>query len=130
MILPLSKQKTLRKYKRQQTNCYIICHLIQMPPSDIILHIHSDESYLSVSHACSRLGGLFFCGDKTPKEKNLNGSILDVESVIKDVVATAAESEVGACFQNAQSGAPIRITLIDLDHKQPATTPRTDNLES
>jgi hypothetical protein len=35
--------------------------------SNMIIHIHSDASYLSVSHACIRLGGLFFCGDKPPK---------------------------------------------------------------
>jgi hypothetical protein len=63
---------------------------------DMILHIHSDASYLSVSNACSRLGGLFFCGDKPPQEDNLNGSILNVASVIKNMVASAAESEVGA----------------------------------
>jgi hypothetical protein len=38
-----------------------------------------------------------------------------------------AESEVGACFQNAQSGAPLRITLTELGHIQPATLLRTDN---
>jgi hypothetical protein len=50
-----------------------------------------------------------------------------VAAVIKKVVASVAESEVGACFQNAQSGAPIRITLIELGHKQPATPLRTYN---
>jgi hypothetical protein len=34
---------------------------------DTILHIHSDASYFSVSNARSRLGGLFFCGDKPPQ---------------------------------------------------------------
>jgi hypothetical protein len=48
-------------------------------------------------------------------------------SVIKNVVASAAESEVGACFQNAQSGAPLRVTLTKLGHIQPATPFRTDN---
>jgi hypothetical protein len=75
--------------------------------SYMILQIHSDASYLSVSHARSRLGGLLFCCDKPAKENNLNGSILNVASVIKNVVAYAAESEVGACFQNAQSGVPL-----------------------
>jgi hypothetical protein len=93
----------------------------------MILHIHSDASYLSVSNAHSRLGGLFFCGDNPPHEDNLNGSILNVESVIKNVVASAAESEVGACFQNAQSGAPLRGTLTELGHIQPAAPLRTDN---
>jgi hypothetical protein len=95
--------------------------------SDMILHIHSDASYLSVSHARSRLGELFFFGDKHPKEDNLNGSILNLASVIKNMVYSAAESEVEACFKNAQSGAPLRITLIELGHTQPATPVRTDN---
>jgi hypothetical protein len=43
------------------------------------------------------------------------------------VVAAAAESEVGACFQNAQTAAPLRVTLIELRHKQPVTPLRTDN---
>jgi hypothetical protein len=100
---------------------------IRYHASYVILHIHSDASYLSVSHAGSRLGGLFFYGDKPPNEDNLNGSILNVIAIIKNVVASAAESEVGACFQNAQSRAPIRITLIELVHKQPAAPLRTDN---
>jgi hypothetical protein len=84
---------------------------IRYHASDMILHIHSDASYLSVSNVRSRLGGLFFFGDKPPLEDTLNGSILNVASVIKNVVASAAESEVGACFQNAKSGAPLRVTL-------------------
>jgi hypothetical protein len=133
MTLQLSIPKLLRKHKQQRTSFYIIWQL-SLPPqlddaSDIILHINSDASYLSVSHAHSRLGGLLFCGDKPPNEDNLNGSIHNVATVIKNVVASAAESEVGVgvCFQNAQSGAPIRITLIELGHKQPATPLRTDN---
>jgi hypothetical protein len=95
--------------------------------SDMILHIHRDASYPSVSNARIRLGGLFFCGDKSQQEDNLNGSILNVASVIKNVVASAAESEVGACFQNAQSGAPLRVTLAELGHIRPPTPLRTDN---
>jgi hypothetical protein len=92
----------------------------------MILHIHSDVSYLSVSNARSRLGGLFFLGKK-PEQDKLNGCILNVDSVIKNVVASAAESEVGACFHNAQSGAPLRVTLTESGHFQPPTTLRTDN---
>jgi hypothetical protein len=43
------------------------------------------------------------------------------------VVASAAESEAGACFHNAQSGAPLRVTLTELGHIQPPTPLRTDN---
>jgi hypothetical protein len=95
--------------------------------SDMIMHIHSDGSYLSVSKVCSRLGGLFFCGDKPPKEDTLNGSILNVASVINTVVVSEAESEVGACFQKSKSGAPLRVILIELSHTQPTTPLRTDN---
>jgi hypothetical protein len=95
--------------------------------SDMILHIHSDASHLSVSNAHSRLGGLFFCGNKSPQQDTLNVSILNVASIIMNVVASAAESEVGACFHNAQSGTPLRVTLTELGNIQPPTTLRTDN---
>jgi hypothetical protein len=58
--------------------------------SEMILHFHSDASYLSVSNARSRLGGLFFLGNKSPEQDIINGSILNVASVIKNVVASAA----------------------------------------
>jgi hypothetical protein len=45
----------------------IRCHA-----SDMILHIHSDASYLTVSNARSRLGGLFFLWDKSPEPETLN----------------------------------------------------------
>jgi hypothetical protein len=50
-----------------------------------------------------------------------------VVSVIKNVVVSEAESEIGACFQNAQSGVPLRVTLTELGHIQPATPLRIDN---
>jgi hypothetical protein len=40
---------------------------IRYHASDMILHIHSDASYLSVSNSRSRLGGLFFWGNKPPQ---------------------------------------------------------------
>jgi hypothetical protein len=100
---------------------------IRYHASDMILHIHSDASYLSVSNARSRLGGLFFLGNKPPDQDTLNGSILNVTSVIKNVVASAAESEVGACFHNAQSGAPLRVTPTELGHTQLPMPLRTDS---
>jgi hypothetical protein len=96
--------------------------------SDMVLHIHSDASYLSVSNSRSRLEGLFFLGNTPPpKQEILNRSILNVAAVIKSVVASSAESEVGLCFHNNQSGAPLRFTLTELGHTQPLTPLRTDN---
>jgi hypothetical protein len=137
LIMPINdiatKQTKATEKMQAATNqllYYLVTHpdaTIRYHASDMILHIHSDASYLSVSNARSRLGGSFFCGDKPPQEDTLNGSILNVVSVIKNVVASGAESEVGACFQNTQNRAPLRVTLTELDHIQPATPLRTDN---
>jgi hypothetical protein len=56
----------------------------------MILHIHSDASYLSVSHARIILGGLFYCGNTPPQADKLNGYILNASTVIKNVGASAA----------------------------------------
>jgi hypothetical protein len=63
---------------------------IRYHASDMILHIHSDASYLLVSNAQSHLGGLFFVGNKSPEQDTINGSIINVAAVIKNVVASAA----------------------------------------
>jgi hypothetical protein len=111
LLMPLNdiatEQTTATEKKQAATNKlldYLATHpdaTIRYHVSDMVLHIHSDDSYLSVSNAGSRLGGLFFLGNKPPEQDTLNGSILNVASVIKYVVASAAESEVGACFHNA-----------------------------
>jgi hypothetical protein len=63
--------------------------------------------------------GFFFVEKKHQIRTTLNGYIVNVVAIIKTVVASAEESEVGASFENAQSGALTRITLIELGHKQP-----------
>jgi hypothetical protein len=133
-INDIATEQTKATEKTQSTTKPMLNYLATHPDatiryhaSDIILHIHSDASYLSVSNARSRLGGLFFCGNKSPEQDTPNGSILNVASVIKKVIASAAESEVGACFHNAQSGAPLRATLTESGHFQPPTPLRTDD---
>jgi hypothetical protein len=63
---------------------------IRYHKSDMILHIHSDASYLSVFHALSKLGYLFHCGYKPPHYYRLNGSVLNASAVIENLVASAA----------------------------------------
>jgi hypothetical protein len=137
VLMPLNNIATEQTKATEKTQAatnqmldYLATHpdaSIRYHASDMILHIHSDASYLSVSNARSRLGGLFFLGNKSPEQDTLNGSILNVAAVIKNVVASSAESEVGACFHNAQSGAPLRVTLTELGHTQHPTPLRTDN---
>jgi hypothetical protein len=125
-----TKDTEMKQADTKQILDYLATHpdaTIRYHASDMVLHIHIDASYLSVSNAQSRRGGLFFLGNKSPEQETLNRSILNVTAVIKNVVASAVESEVGAFFHNAQSGAPLRVTLTELGHTQPPAPLRTDN---
>jgi hypothetical protein len=85
----------------------------------MILHIHSDASYLSVSHARIRLGGLFYCANKPAHADKLNGYILNADTIFKNV-ASAEESEVGASLQKSKSGS---------DQELPSLNWVTNNLQ-
>jgi hypothetical protein len=94
----------------------------------MILHIHSDASYLSENEAKSRAGGFFYMGNATKNVKKLtNGAILIVSKVLKHVMSSAAEAEIGAFFFNAKEGDFLRPKLEELGHKQPPTPMETDN---
>jgi hypothetical protein len=57
----------------------------------MILHIHSDASYLSENEAKSRAGGLFYMGNTAQNDKKLtNGAILIVSKVLKHVMSSSA----------------------------------------
>jgi hypothetical protein len=101
---------------------------IRYHASDMILHIHSDASYLSENEAKSRAGGFFYMGSNNKTDKNLtNGAILIISKVLKHVMSSAAEAEIGAVFINAKIGAVLRTTLAELGHKHPPTPMETDN---
>ena len=93
--------------------------------SDMILSVDSDAAYLVAPMARSRAGGFHYLGNK--EGTMLNGSVAVVAKIIKNVMASAAEAEVGALFMNAQVAAPMRVTLEELGHPQPATPMKTDN---
>jgi hypothetical protein len=85
---------------------------IRYHASDMILHIHSDTSYLSENEAKSRAGGFFFMVNNNKNNKKLtNEAILIVSKVLKHVMSSAAEAEIGAVFINAKEGAVLRTTL-------------------
>jgi hypothetical protein len=78
----------------------------------MILHIHSDASYLSENEAKIRAGGFFYMGNTTKNDKKLtHGAILIISKVLKHVMSSAAEAEIGAVFINAKEGAVLRTTL-------------------
>jgi hypothetical protein len=54
----------------------------------MILHIHSDASYLSENEAKSRTGGFFYMDSDTKTDKKLtNGAILIISKAIKNVMS-------------------------------------------
>ena len=94
--------------------------------SDMVLAVHSDASYLSEPKARSRAGGHLFLSKDVEHPPN-NGAVLNVAQIIKAVMTSAAEAEIGAMFINAREAVPARKTLEEMGHAQPRTPMQTDN---
>ena len=61
------------------------------------------------------------------KPIQLNGNILVVSSVLRFVVSSAAEAELGALFHNGKEAKILRLTLQELGHPQHPTPIHCDN---
>jgi len=90
------------------------------------LNVESDASYLSERNARSRAGGHFYMSDNSTNPKN-NGAVLNISHIIKAVMSSAAEAELGALYINTREAVPIRNLLIEMGHPQPKTPVQTDN---
>jgi hypothetical protein len=107
---------------------------IMYTASDMVLHVHSDGSYLSEPKACSRAGGHFFLSDlscsphKQPKTTpTSNGPIYSLSRIICNVMGSAAEAEIASSYMNGQEAIPIRTTLNEMGHPQPPTPVQVNN---
>ena len=87
--------------------------------SDMVLHIHSNTSYLSETRARSRTGGHYFLGDIHPNMSKppitcprLNGPIHSISCIMSNVMGAAADAEIGATYINGQEDIPIRTLLL------------------
>jgi len=94
--------------------------------SDMVLVVHSDVSYLNEEEARSRAGGHHFLSEDVPLPPN-NGAIHIIAEIIKGVMSSAAEAELGAMYINARKAVEERIILKEMGHKQPATPVQVDN---
>jgi hypothetical protein len=108
--------------------------VIKYHASDMVLHIDSDASYLSLPKARSRVGGHHYLSDRSTNDHQApthsptpNGVVHVVCQKLQPVVASAAESEVGGLFVNGQEATVLRTTLEDMGHSQPPTPIKTDN---
>ena len=93
---------------------------------NMILAAHSDPSYLSESKARSRAGGHFFMSDYSAVPPN-NGSVFTISQIIKAVMSSAVEAELGALFINCIESIPACHSLETMGHKHPPTPIKTDN---
>jgi hypothetical protein len=111
---------------------------IRYHASSMILHVHSDASYLSAPKARSRAGGFFFLSNgytpnnvapsPTATPPATNGSVHTPCTLMRMVLSSATEAELGALFYNAKDAAWLRTTLSEMGHPQPPTPIQTDNM--
>jgi hypothetical protein len=116
------KERTLEK--AYQVLDYLATHpnaVVRFRASDMVMNIHSDASYLSEPNARSRACGHFFMGSlpRNGDPIKLNGAFHMLCSILRFVVASAAEAELGALFLNCQEGIIFKTTLEHLGHPQP-----------
>jgi hypothetical protein len=99
---------------------------VRFHSSDMVLQVSSDASYVSEPAARSR-GGHFYLANNDGRQQQINGQTLCVSSIIKHVMSSTTEAEVGSIFSNAKEAAPLRVMLEEMGHKQPPTPIQTDN---
>ena len=73
---------------------------------DMILFVDSNASYLTAPGSKSRTGGFFYLGNTDASI--INGSILYLTTIIKNVMASVAEAGIASLFLNARIVIPLR----------------------
>jgi hypothetical protein len=100
--------------------------------SDMCLHADTDAAYLVQPNARSRYAGFFYLGPRPTSPPSAptqtNGAVLVICKTLRGVLSSAAETETGGVFHNAQTAIILRRILNALGHPQPPTPVRTDNL--
>ena len=92
----------------------------------MVLAVHSNASYLNEEEARSQAGGHHFLSEDVPFPPN-NGAIHNVAEIIKGVMSSAAEAELGAMYINARKAVKECIILDAMGRKQPATPVQVNN---
>ncbi len=108
---------------------YVATHpnaIVSYAKSNMILSIHSNASYLRKPKGRSRTSGHFFLLDRTDDAPN-NGAIFNTSQIIKSVMSSAAEADLGVLYLNAREAVPCCTLLNKLGHKQPPTPIQTNN---
>ena len=113
------------KNAKQSTHClnYSATHpdtITEYRKSGMILHIFYDASYISEPEARSRSGGYFPLVPKSNTPIKLmpqNNRRVHIEcSIMRNVISSATEAELGGLFEKFQKVTYIKTTLSEMDH--------------
>ncbi|KAI2493168.1 Reverse transcriptase (RNA-dependent DNA polymerase) [Fragilaria crotonensis] len=76
-----------------------------------------------------RSGVLYLTNKTTARNAGFkpNGAVHVLCQIMREVLSSAAEAELGALFHNGKEACPLRIALDEMGHPQPATPMATDN---
>ena len=124
--ISLDQSKATKNTEKQVAN--ILNYLASNPNAEIQyrdsgmqLAIRYDASQLSVSQDRSRASGVHFFSEGPPNPKNIeyfvptvNGIILVVWKIMRNIMSSAAETEYVTIFVNSQTAVPIRTTLTEM----------------
>jgi hypothetical protein len=99
---------------------------ITYPASAMILAAHSDASFLTEPGSRSRAGAYIFLSEDDPIPR-INRPILTSATIIKFVMASAAESELAALYLTAREMIPLCNALLEMGWPQPKSPIQTDN---
>jgi hypothetical protein len=104
-------QETIKKVKQLLDYCSTQEDaIITYNASQIILAIHSNARYSNEKNARSQAGGHFFLLNNKKIPPN-NSAILTNTTIVKAVMTSAAEAELGALFLNAKEAVYLRQIL-------------------
>ena len=125
---PTEYTKRLTAQLLDYLNTYPNAHL-RFYASDMVLHAHSDATYLVQPGAKSIIAVYCFLSDdprKTP-HPTIPKAILVQCKTLRHVVSLAAEAETVGFSYNVQTSLPIRLFLEALQYPQPPTPITMDN---
>ena len=94
--------------------------------SDMKLAAHSDAGFNNETKGRSRNGAHIFLSEQDPSPR-WNGPNLTLAGVMKNVLSSAAEAELSACFETAKAMVPLRQALMELGWPQGRSPIQVDN---
>ncbi len=101
--------------------------VIAYKASKMILAVHSNARYCNEKNSRSQAGGHFSLSNNNEHPPN-NGAILTIARIIKAIMSSAEEAELGALYPNACKAVYLQQILTEMGHPQPQTPIQTNNL--